>query len=244
MNVAVITGGSGGICSVLTKKIESENTLDEIWFISRKGVSSDLKNCKIVNILCDLSELDFSNIETLLRQRKPNIIWLVNGAGTGMAGAFEKIPTSESEKTVSVNCTALTCLCSVCLPYMARGAHIINLASASAFSPQPYFAVYAASKAYVLNFSLALSRECEERGIYVTAVCPGPVDTHFLINAQKFSPLNPKKRKCIYEPDFVASRAYKCAKKGKRVCTIGAKMKIARLACKLIPSSLVMKFFK
>lgn len=65
------------------------------------------------------------------------------------------------------------------LPYMKMGSRIINMASAAAFCPQPSFAVYAASKACVLSFSRALGQELREKSIYVTAVCPGPVETEF-----------------------------------------------------------------
>ena len=60
----------------------------------------------------------------------------------------------------------------VCLPYLEKGSRIVNIASAAAFCPQPAFAVYAATKSYVLSFSRALRAELEDREIYVTSVCP------------------------------------------------------------------------
>ena len=66
-----------------------------------------------------------------------------------------------------------------CLPSLTQGSRIVNLASAAAFCPQPYFAVYAATKSYVLSFSQALGAELIKNGIYVTAVCPGRADTEF-----------------------------------------------------------------
>lgn len=80
---------------------------------------------------------------------------------------------------INVNCKALTAVTYACLPYMPMGSRILMLASSAAFAPQPGFAVYAASKAYVLSFSRALRVECQEQGLTVTAGCPGPVDTEF-----------------------------------------------------------------
>ena len=62
---------------------------------------------------------------------------------------------------------------------MRWGSRIIQLASSAAFLPQPGFSVYAATKSYVLSFSRALGEELKNAGIYVTSVCPGPVDTPF-----------------------------------------------------------------
>ena len=52
-------------------------------------------------------------------------------------------------------------------------------ASSAAFLPQPGFAIYAATKSFVLSYSRALNQELRSRRIYVTAVCPGPVKTEF-----------------------------------------------------------------
>ena len=67
----------------------------------------------------------------------------------------------------------------LCLPYMHPGSRIVNLASACSLCPQPLFCGYAATKSYVLSFSRSLREELKTRGIIVTAVCPGPVDTPF-----------------------------------------------------------------
>ena len=87
---------------------------------------------------------------------------------------------------VRLNCEALTNMTLLCMPYLSQGSRILQIASAAAFAPQPQFAVYAATKSYVLSFSRALGAEWKKKGIYVTAVCPGPVDLsliHILINS-------------------------------------------------------------
>ena len=89
---------------------------------------------------------------------------------------------------IRLNCEALTNLTHRVIPFMRRGSRIIQLASSAAFVPQPDFAVYAASKAYVLSFSRAIGKELSDQGIYVTAVCPGPVRTPFFDIAKKPAP--------------------------------------------------------
>lgn len=80
---------------------------------------------------------------------------------------------------------ALTELTHIALPYMTSGAAVLQVASSIAYCPAPNFAVYAASKAYVLSLSEALNFELKGRGVHVMAICPGPVETEFFSVAQK-----------------------------------------------------------
>ncbi|WP_392757377.1 SDR family NAD(P)-dependent oxidoreductase [Streptomyces sp. LN590] len=80
-----------------------------------------------------------------------------------------------------VNVVALVDLTHELLPGMLERGHgsVVNVASNAAFQPSPYFAVYGAAKAFVLNFGLALRQEYRRRGIRVLTLCPGPVETAF-----------------------------------------------------------------
>ncbi|WP_330240571.1 SDR family NAD(P)-dependent oxidoreductase [Streptomyces sp. NBC_00525] len=106
---------------------------------------------------------------------------LVNNAGFGTCGRFEDIAADRDHDQLMVNVVALVGLTHALLPGMlARGAGaVVNVASTAGFQPAPYFAVYGAAKAFVLNFGLALRQECRGRGVRVLTLCPGPVDTPF-----------------------------------------------------------------
>ena len=113
---------------------------------------------------------------------------LINCAGYGLLGDFANVAAKDVKGQlgmVRLNCEALTHMTHCCLPYMTKGSRIIQLASSAAFLPQPGFAVYAATKSYVHSFSRALGEELLPKGIYVTSVCPGPVDTPFFDIAEK-----------------------------------------------------------
>jgi short-subunit dehydrogenase len=76
---------------------------------------------------------------------------------------------------------AVAHLCSVFVPGMVargRGA-VLNVASMAAYQPLPGQAGYAASKAFVLAYSQALAEEVKDKGVSITALCPGPVETEF-----------------------------------------------------------------
>ena len=140
---------------------------------------------------------------------------------------------------IDLNCKALTRMTLTCLPYMSVGSRILNLASAAAFCPQPGFAVYAATKSYVLSFSRALGAEVKQKSIYVTAVCPGPVDTAFFeVSGPTDSRL---KEKVMVKAPQVVRRALLDARARKAVSVYGIPMKGAQIAAKLLPHALVLR---
>ncbi|MFJ9797678.1 SDR family NAD(P)-dependent oxidoreductase [Streptomyces sp. NPDC101145] len=130
----------------------------------------------------DLTEPDAARrIADRLAARGLSVDLLVNNAGFGTCGRFEDIPASRDHDQLMVNVVALVGLTHELLPGMlerGRGA-VVNVASNAAFQPAPYFAVYGAAKAFVLNFGLALRQEYRRRGIRVLTLCPGPVSTPF-----------------------------------------------------------------
>ena len=106
---------------------------------------------------------------------------LVNNAGLGSVGEFAKLPLGREIEQIDLNVRALLRLTHAALRSMLahkRGV-IINVASMAGFQPVPYNATYAATKAFVLNFSEALHEEAKPHHITVTCLCPGPVRTEF-----------------------------------------------------------------
>ncbi len=105
---------------------------------------------------------------------------MVNNAGFGLSGDAAALDRNEQLGMIDLNVRALTELSLSFVDSLARHrGGILNVASIAAFLPGPGMAVYYASKAYVLSFTEALHRELADRGIRVTALCPGPVPTEF-----------------------------------------------------------------
>lgn len=251
VRIAVVTGASSGIGKEFAKQIsKSFVTVDEMWVIARrlsnlKALRKELKNVRVRIIPCDVtSKADIENYVRMLRRYKPEIRILVNAAGFGKIGQFGKISLESQEDMVRVNCEALTKITRISLPYMAKKANIINIASAAAFLPQPSFAVYAASKAYVLSFSRALHQELKKRRISVTAVCPGPVDTEFFDVAEEFEEVKAYKKYFRVKPEKVVKKALIDATRGKTVSTYGVPMNAFRLLCKVVPQDMILFFLK
>ena len=239
MKIAIVTGASSGMGREFVRQIEHlYKELDEIWVIARRRERLvELKSRMITNVRVlegDLLDDDiYEIIERLLEEKKPNIRMLVNAAGFGKKGEVKDISCRDQLEMIDLNCKALTHMTKICIPYMCKGSRIINLASAAAFCPQPSFSVYASTKSYVLSFSRSLKTELSKDGIYVTAVCPGPVETEFFETAGKQD--NPMKEAATAKPEAVVKQALIDSRDKKDVSIYGATMKATKAATKILP---------
>ena len=225
------------------KELQKEKNVDEIWMIARRkellDAMKEKSDGKLRTFALDLTDMSsFQTIEKVLKTEKPQIQYLVNAAGAGRMGTVEEIAYKDHAFVLDINVRALTCMSRICLPYMGEGCRIIQLCSSSAFLPQPEFASYAASKAYVLSFSRALRQEVKKKGITVTAVCPGPVNTEFFEAAG--GEIAPAKKRFLVESKDVVAKALKDAKKGKELSIYGTGMKLVHLAGKVLPTRVVL----
>lgn len=242
--IVILTGATGGLGKEFLKQILNED-IDEVWAIARnKQRLYDLKKeygDKVVTISLDLYELSsIEQIETMLKENKPFVSYLINNAGLAKMGKYSEFSIDEIDKTINVNCKAPVMLSRICIPYMGKGSKILNISSASAFQPNPYINLYASSKAFERNYSRALNVELEGTGIKSVAVCPGWIDTEML---QK--EINGKKVKFpgLVTPDRVVTQAIKDAKKGKDMSVCSLYVKYQHLFVKLYPQRIVMKIW-
>lgn len=248
MKIAVITGASSGMGREFVRQVGYfYRSLDEIWVIARRKerLESLRKECRVPLRIFDgdlLKKQVYRQYHNELKEKKPDIRMLVNAAGFGKSGTFSEI-ASEDKKLqpdmIDLNCRALTRMIQLSLPRMSKGSRIINLASAAAFCPQNGFAVYAATKAYVLSLSRALSSELRSRGIIVTAVCPGPVDTEFFQVSGELT--DPLKKLTMAKAPAVVHKALKDSRKRREVSVYGASMKAARIGARLLPHRLILR---
>ena len=172
---------------------------------------------------------------------------LVNCAGYGVMGNFTKLNRKEELGMIDVNCKALTDMTYLCIPYMRKNSRIIQLASSAAFMPQPYFAVYAASKSYVYSFSRALSEELRSRRIYVTAVCPGPVDTPFFDIAENDGQTLSIKKLTLASPEKAVERAIADSFHKKKISVYNPYIRAFHVLAKIVPHQwilFIMRFLK
>jgi len=246
MKIAIVTGASSGMGrEAVVQLADRFSRLEEIWVIARR--KERLENLKgqvpvPLRIIClDLSlEQDLARLGEELKQQKPDVKILVNAAGYGKIGNVGSVDISQESGMVRVNCETLVRVTHQVLPYMSRHGRILQFASAAAFLPQPGFAVYAATKAFVLSYSRALGRELKGRDIRVTAVCPGPVRTEFFRIAETDSRMPAYKELFMADPRKVVEKAVQDSMMGKSVSIYGIPMKLFGLLCKVVPHEVIL----
>jgi len=146
------------------------------------GKARQLGAAMVEVIEADLARRDapaeiFGKIDALHLQ----VDYLVNNAGFGTSGRFDHLPLDRELEEIDLNVSALVSMTRLFLPAMVarnRGT-IINVASTAAFQAVPFMTTYAATKAFVLNFTVGLAGELVGTGVRVSALCPGPVRTEF-----------------------------------------------------------------
>lgn len=241
-SIAIVTGASSGMGYEFVRQLDRNiHHIDDIWMIARRKdrlemLAENITHCKTRCLGIDLcKEEDLEYLEDVLSEERPDVRILVNAAGVGYAGIFTGISGSEASGMIDVNVRALVAVTHMVLPFMSRHSRLIQLCSASAFFPQKEFAVYAASKSFVLRFSLALHKELRDRCISVTIVCPGPVDTEFLEIANKGQKPKWFKKLVMVKPEPVVRKALKDARDKRLMSIYGLPMKAAYAASKLLP---------
>lgn len=244
--VVIITGASSGMGREFAIQISKRlKNMDELWLIARrKDRLLELRD--EINMPCliideDITDSRFSNkYKKIISQEKPTVKMLINCAGYGVMGKADEQSRELELGMIDTNCKALTNVTMITLPFMDYGSRIINLASSAAFLPQSGFAIYAASKSYVLSFSRALSHELKTRKIFVTAVCPGPVNTEFFRIAENGSKRAWFKDYFMANPQDVVRLALKDSIARKEVSVYGVSMKLLMVLSKICPHRLIL----
>lgn len=251
MKIAVVTGASSGMGREFVLSIDEtyKTILDEIWVLARRKERLEELQGKVKTKLrifpVDLMQQESYQIYVeALAKYKPTVGILVNSSGFGKIGDFTEIDREKNLSMTALNCEALTKMTYDTLPYMKKGGRMIQLASSAAFLPQPGFAVYAATKSYVLSFSRALKYELTERGISVTAVCPGPVKTEFFDIAEEKSQIALYKKLVMADAKKVVKKAMKDAAAGKEKSVYGFTMQAFYILCKVMPHGVLLNIMK
>ena len=249
MKIAVVTGASSGMGREFVRQLNAYCTVDEIWAIARRedALAELAKETSIPvkPVALDLcKEESFDRLQALLSEETPNIKLLVNAAGFGKFGDYQDIPLQEDCRMIDLNCKALVAITRICLPYMKRGSHVLQLDSLSAFQPVPYITTYGATKAFVLSYTRALSRELKPHGIRMMAMNPGWVKTEFFNHALQTNGSRVQYYNHLYEAaDVVATGLKDLYKSRKDYSVHGFPIQMQVRLVKLLPHSLVMRIW-
>jgi len=209
---ALITGATSGIGRAFAEALPEATDLvltgrNEVRlktlgdFLSREGR-------RVETVVADLAT-ETGRERVIAAAQTAEIELLINNAGLGQFGAVVDNPPEAEREMTEVNVVAPVVLTRRLLPDMiaradetGRRAGIIVVSSVVAFQPMPYFATYAATKAFDLLFAEALAGELHGKSIDVLAVCPGATRTEFFRRAGLSDSIFPH----IMDPEVVARR--------------------------------------
>lgn len=246
--IAIITGASSGLGREFVKILKSRHEIDEIWAIARhEDKLNKLKKqmgTKIRTIPMDVSDLNrIEELGRMLAEHNVEIRYLINNAGYAKFCSYDDLNVAQSIDMINVNISGVVAMGLICIPYMPRGSHLINIASQAAFQPLPYQNLYSSTKAFVRNYTRALNVELRDCGISATAVCPGWLRTNLYaranIGAQKAT-----RRFCgMQTPDRVARKAIADADHGRDISIYSFYVNFCHIGAKLLPQRLMMRFW-
>lgn len=174
-------------------------------------------------------------------QKGYQVQMLVNNAGYGLSGPFERHSLNQHLDMLRVNNETLVKLCYLFLPLLRQQSksYILNIGSSAAYQAVPGLSLYAASKAFVLQFSRGLRQELRRTPVSVTCVCPGATDTGFVTRAQIGEKGLKAAERVNMTPADVARQSVDATLAGKVEVVTGTVNKLGKLMAWLLPKGLV-----
>lgn len=248
MEYALITGASKGIGKAIATDLAARgfNVLlvarsEELLQQATAGITS-LYPVKADWLALDLSAATSAQqVYDWCRAKGYVVRALVNNAGYGLSGPFEKYSAEEHVNMMTLNMTTLVALTRLFLPGLRAqpSAYILNVASSAAYQAVPGLTTYAATKAFVLMFSRGLRQELRKTSVSVTCVCPGATDTDFPNRAQVGAKGLKAAERLNMSPETVAHLATRAMLSRKSEVITGFVNKVGATLAWLLPKNLV-----
>lgn len=242
-----ITGACGGLGKAFAVECASRGWdlfITDLYEEQLQSLASGISTAYGINVIyhpCDLTDAESrSSLINIIRDRKIKFLSLINVAGIDFEGYFAERTISEIQKLIRLNIESTVEITRSILELRdpLKSFRVIMVSSLAAFYPMPVKALYAASKRFLLDFSLALREEIRDMGGTVTVLCPAGMPTTEItiraIDAQGFIG-----RATTTNVGFVAAKTIDSALKGRRVYVPGTLNKIIRLLGSLVPPALV-----
>jgi short-subunit dehydrogenase len=185
MKNIIITGTSRGIGYELA--LQLANSGNQILAISRKTLQELIAHPNVTCLSIDLSVDDEVNqVEDFLSHTWKKVDVIIHNAGSLLFKPFLETTTADFEKIYKVNVFGLASLTRICIPFMAKGSHVVTISSMGGIQGSlkfPGLAAYSSSKGAVITLSELLSEEYKEQGIAFNVLALGAVQTEMLEEA-------------------------------------------------------------
>lgn len=245
-NYALITGSSSGIGKCFAYECAKRDMNVILVALPGTGlieVGEDIGNRFNIKVHTYETDLTQPNAAQQLYDwcisNELQVSILVNNAGIGYEGEFEKLHPAFCEKLMQLNTQTIVMLTRLFVPELRKveNAYILNVSSMASFSPMPYKSMYAASKAFVYSFTRALREELRNTTISVSVLCPGPVLTNPAAKTA-IAGHGAAIKLIVKKPEQVAAVALKKMLNGKAMIVPGTATKVYLAVMKTLPNSI------
>ena len=245
MPYTLITGASSGIGEAFARRLardghnlflvaRSEDKLKELCdeLAAEHKISAKYFSADLIDVDSDVAVFEETKKQGL------EIDWLINNAGFGSMGDFAELDLERELEMIELNITAVVALTHHFLKGMRerKKGTIINVSSGASFQPIPFFATYAATKAFVSSFSEAIAEENRPFGVRIMALCPGTTDTGFF---EASGIKDPIKIKGVQTSDQVVEAALRGLERGNHKTVSGWTNYFVASIVNLLPNSLI-----
>jgi short-subunit dehydrogenase len=252
-SVAIVTGASSGLGRALALSLARRghivlavarraDRLVELQTASLSAAGAGGKSGRIESLALDVTAPDAPDRIYEAARRLGEIGWLVNNAGAVTFGRLEEAKVEEQRALVRLNAEAVVTLTTRVLPDLVHAGRgiVLQVASSAGLQPTPGWAVYGATKAFVIAFAEGISEELRGSGVSVTAMCPGPVTTEIFSASVGHAAADERKRgPWELTPEACAEAGLQAALAGRTVAVIGATNKLLALSGRLAPRALL-----
>ncbi len=250
MSFALVTGASKGIGKAIALQLATRKK--DLLLVARseaqlQTVCAEAQNkygVKAYHLALDLSQPGAAKmVFDWCRQNNYDVDVLVNNAGYGLSGTFDKYSLDEHLNMMQLNMNTLVELTYYFLPGLKQQSksYILNVASSAAYQAVPFLSLYAASKSFVLQFSRGLHLELEKTSVSVTCISPGATDTAFADRANVGAKGLELAQKFNMQPAEVAKIAVDAMYKGKTEVIAGFLNKLGAALAWLLPKKMIEK---
>lgn len=250
LEFAVITGATGNLGREFARALAARKMNLILVARSRQRLNAlalelqSVHSIRAEPVECDLA--DAQCVQQLPRQVYSfgaRVSLLINNAGFGLRGEFFSLPLERQIEMIHLNVAAVSQLTYSLAREMvvARRGGIINVASAAGFQPIPFAAVYAATKAFVTSFSMALEQELRPHGVRIVTFCPGRIRNELYRGERQGNPRAERFSFACQGPGEIVQSALSALDRGGGLVVPGRLNKASLIIQRWIPRRLVPK---
>jgi NAD(P)-dependent dehydrogenase (short-subunit alcohol dehydrogenase family) len=243
---AVVTGAGSGIGAATAARLGDAGAHVVCVDIDAASAADTAERVNGASYTCDVADAEaVRSLASEIEREHGSVDVLVNNAGVGVGGPLLETSIEDWDWLRSINLDGVAYGCYAFGPAMvARGhGHVVNVASGAAYVPNRNMAAYCASKAAVFSFSQCLRADWAGRGVGVSVICPGLINTPIASRTRMYGRLAGRQERIVrafrrgHSPDLVGKAIVRAVERNQAVVPVGLESALAYRLLRFAPGS-------